>query len=86
MQIKHVSRRQHFTAVTALRGEEPGLRASTPTSATQRPPGNLLLLPLLSDWMEKEEECEVVLICRLKEITQQPIPINSTQNKTIPSF
>lgn len=76
MQIKYVSGRQHFTAITALRGDEPGLRASTPTSATQTPPGNLLL-PLLSDWMEKEEECEVALIRRLKEITQEPILIDS---------
>lgn len=76
MQIKCVSGREHFRAVTALREEKPGLQVSTPTSATWTSPGSLIFL-LLSDQMEREEECEVTLIYRLKEIIQLPILIDS---------
>lgn len=73
MQIKCVSGRQDFSAVTALRGEK--------VSEFQHPPlpheHHQAASSSLSDGMEGEEECEVALICRLKEITQLPIPIDS---------
>ena len=69
--------RQHFPAVTTqLR------RARSPSFDTHRCPTDTARQPshpsaFRLDEKGREERCEVALICKLEEMTQQPIAINS---------